>query len=591
MKRKLLVLLGTSCLSLGAVAVAALSFVNSKEAIKADPEEFSITLNADDITDETSFSSHNFLASTDQLHNSVKFKLGSAKRNGDYVEFAGQNNGFIGNHEDSAIYAMKSVDIFFKADNPAYTTRVEWGWKNAGVVSYPYNSNIYAYDDTGYHFNFEDDLPDYFRIVNDDEENDSLFIKKLVITYGDECKSASGYGNPYRSINKLKYKRLVDHWAVVGFANPSDTVADLVFESEIEGLPVTEIGGHAFYFDSDVETVTFTGSNITKVGRYSFYCAPSLTSVDFSSSNVTEIDECAFTSASLLANVEGLENIEVFNDNCLAGTAITSVTFGDNLRALNGTPFYDTDTITSVTFSDLCEPDYIGSGAFNWSQGIETVHIGSKMTQIPDFYMSPIKTYSVGPDPVYFKVDSDGVLYSKHSASTYYLKRIPMGTELTEYVMPDYVDYCLGDVAENCTSLQSVTINNAIYSIGSEAFAGCTNLETVIFEAGSDVHYINNEAFLGCTKLATIELPSCVTNIGNDVFKNCTALTSFTIPHDITSMGCAFAGCSNIAAIYYAGTVEEWNTRPIYKYTGWFDGISATVLTCTDGTIPIEDAD
>ena len=287
----------------------------------------------------------------------------------------------------------------------------------------------------------------------------------------------------------------------------------------------------------------------------------------------------------------GLDLIEVFEDSCLAGTAITSVTFGDNLQELSGSPFYACNDLLSVTFSDLCDP-FITLGAFNWCQGLETVHIGSLMTRVPDFYMAPIKTYTVGPDAVHYKVDENGVLYSKfNQTGDYYLNRIPMGTELTNYVMPEYVVSALSEFAQGCESLQSVTINANVVSIGSDSFKGCINLETVTFADNSHVTTLYSGAFSGCTSLLSITLPDSVTSIYSDAFKNCTGLTSFTLPHGIDTIAPAFEGCSNIATIYYDGTVEEWNTRGIYKYDKWYNGISASVLTCTDDTINIEDAD
>ena len=591
MKKKIILLALGSTLAISTVA-ASLFILNKggdSNALKGTDTEYTITLNADDITTADAYESKTITAYTDQLGNSVDFILGNGKRNGDFVELKGQNSGYFGNRDSSAIYAIRSLDIFFNEDNPATTTRIDWGWKNGGVVSYYYYSNIYSTYPDGYHFVFNNDLPDYFLITNDNEDNDSMMFKKLVITYGNECETQHSYGNPYRTIKKIKYKKIGDdHWVVM---NASDDVTNLVFESEIDGLPVTEVADYAFYIEGDVETVTFTGSNITKVGDYAFYRCSGLTSVDFRSSNVTHIGSYCFTSCSSLTDMKGLDLIEIFEDSSLSGVPITSITLGDNLRELDGSPFFHCDDLASVTFSDVCEPSYISQGAFNWCEGLESVHIGSLMTQVPGFYMCPIKAFTIGPDPVQFKVDAYGVLFCHDSEESYYLQKIPMGTELTSYTLPDYVSSIAPDAAEGCSALQTVTINAVCSSIGSEAFSGCTALTTVNFAAGSTLRYINSKAFDGCSSLATIALPSCVRDIGYHVFRNCTSLTSFTIPHDITSIAPAFSGCSNITTIYYDGTVEEWNTRSIYKYSEWYNGISATVLTCTDDTINIEDAD
>lgn len=596
MKKKVIFISSGAVLASAVIALSCAFFVKGPflKPVKGTETEYTITLEAGDVTSSESFESKDFKAYTDQLHNEVFFTVANVKRNGDYLEFKGESDGYIGNKTTNAIFAMKSVTIFFKeyVAEYAYTTNIKWGWENTGSVSYPYDSNIYTsrYDD-GTKVRFDDDQPDFFKIINDDGDDKPLFIEKLIITYGNDCETQTSHGDPYRNINKLRYKRFGNHWAVMGYANYSDRPGDLVFESEIEGLPVTEISDYAFYYNGAVESVDFGESNITRVGEYSFMSCSMLETVDFRDSNVTTIGLNAFNSCSSLVNAYGLDVVEVFEDDCFAGVGITSVTFGDNLLQLNGSPFYGANSITSVTFSDVCEPTYISSGAFNWCQGIQYVHIGSLMTSIPEFYMSPIKAYTIGADPVEFKVDANGVLYSKHTASTYYLQRIPMGTELTSYTMPDYVDAMLMGCAQNCVSLQSVTLNSNIYSIASQSFDGCTNLQTVNFGSGSTVAILYSSAFKNCSSLTSITLPNTVTDIGADVFKNCTGLTSFTIPHEITEIGNAFEGCSNIATIYYDGTVEEWETRSIYKYSEWYEGISATVLTCTDGTIAIEDAD
>ena len=592
MKKKIILLALGSTLAISTVAASLFIFNkgDNSNALKGTDTEYTITLNADDITTADAYESKTFTAYTDQLHNPVSFDATSVKQNGDYVEFKSQNNGSLGNSSSSAIYAMRSVDFYFYADNPAYTIKVEWGWKIDGTVQYLNSTNIYCYEPDGYHFVFEEEYPDYFRIVNDEvDEEDIMMLKKVVITYGDECETQHSYGYPYKVVNKIKYKRLIDHWTVVGF-DDGESVSDLTFESEIDGLPVTEVGSHAFYFKSAVHTVDFGESNITNIGFNAFYCS-GLTSVDFRDSHVTTLNESCFNTCSSLTDVYGLDLIEVFEDDCFSGSAITSATFGANLRRMNDTPFYGCLSLLTVTFSDACEPSYISQGSFNHSENIETVHIGSLMTQIPEFYNCNIKTFTVGPDPVQFKADAYGVLYSKHTESTYYLQRIPKGTELTSYTVPDDVDYLLLDCARDCVSLQTVTLNEHINSISSAAFRGCTNLATFNFAATNNVTYIYSEAFMGCTSLASITLPSNVKDISSDVFKNCTGLTSFTLPSGIKSIAPAFEGCSNIATIYYDGTVEEWKSSSIYKYSEWYNGISATVLTCTNGPINIEDAD
>lgn len=569
-KRRIMLCSGAAVASLA----VALSFLALNRGVKfADTrgtdETFTITFDADDVTTATSYESKTVVLRTDQLDNPISFDFANVKRNGDYFELKGSSEGSFGNASSSAIYAMQKVELFGKEDNAATTINVQWGWKVDSVVTYPYDADIYTTNEDGAGgYAFDYDSPDYFKMVNDDADGDVILIKKIVVTYGSECKTQTSHGDSYKVINKLKYHRHVDHWEVMGFNDNSDTLADLTFEKTIDGLPVTRIYPYAFYIRGEIESVDFTGSNIVELGSHALY------------------------SCANLATITGLDQIEVFDDDCLDGAQITSITFGDNLDYIGSTILWGADKLTSVTFSDLCEPSYVNSGAFNMCNAIETVHIGSLMTSVPSFAHSyNLKAYSVGPDAVHFKVDANGVLYSKDTDSTYFLKRIPMGTELTNYVVPDYVDEMLTSCAEDCVNLESVTINNEVYVIPSEAFRGCTSLQTVTFEAGSPVNYIYQHAFRDCAALTTINLPSTVRTISSDVFNGCTGLTSFTLPSGLTSIYAAFAGCSNLATLNYDGTKSDWGTKVTYKQPEWYDGVAATVLTCTDDTIALVDAD
>lgn len=101
----------------------------------------------------------------------------------------------------------------------------------------------------------------------------------------------------------------------------------------------------------------------------------------------------------------------------------------------------------------------------------------------------------------------------------------------------------------NCFSLTSITIPNAITSIGSSAFYSCYSLTSITIPDG--VTSIGNYTFSGCNSLASITLPNTVTTIAGYAFDNCSSLTSITIPSTVTRIvgGSAFHNCYSLTLI------------------------------------------
>ena len=89
----------------------------------------------------------------------------------------------------------------------------------------------------------------------------------------------------------------------------------------------------------------------------------------------------------------------------------------------------------------------------------------------------------------------------------------------------------------NVTIPASVYYNNYTYpvtSLGTSAFEGCTNLQSVTLP--NSITVINTDAFYGCVKLGSVNLPEGLTAINLRAFYNCN-LSSVTIPSTVTSIG------------------------------------------------------
>ena len=84
---------------------------------------------------------------------------------------------------------------------------------------------------------------------------------------------------------------------------------------------------------------------------------------------------------------------------------------------------------------------------------------------------------------------------------------IPEGTkEISQYVFSG-------------KGMTSVEFPDSFECIGARAFAGCSNLEKIVF--GKNIRIIGEEAFLNCKKLNTVVVPDKTIRIFDDAFEGC----------------------------------------------------------------------
>ena len=153
---------------------------------------------------------------------------------------------------------------------------------------------------------------------------------------------------------------------------------------------------------------------------------------------------------------------------------------------------------------------------------------------------------------------------------------------ITGIIIADSVFSIGGNAFSGCTNLTKIKLPSSLKTIGPWTFFECKKLTSLTIPA--NVTSIGNAAFRGCEKLGSITIPNKVTTIGNGAFVQCNALKSITIPNSVTTIGenafgfCsslttvtigsgvtkfgwdAFNGCSSLKNIFFRGTKEKWST-------------------------------
>lgn len=117
----------------------------------------------------------------------------------------------------------------------------------------------------------------------------------------------------------------------------------------------------------------------------------------------------------------------------------------------------------------------------------------------------------------------------------------------------------------------SININFPIKGIAEYAFSSCTDVETIVFSADTNLQYVCDYAFQNCSGLTEIVFPDTVVRMGYGILSDSTKLNSITIP---------FVGATKDDPINnYLGYIFESET-PNYMYNlRRIDILGGTVLT------------
>lgn len=256
---------------------------------------------------------------------------------------------------------------------------------------------------------------------------------------------------------------------------------------------------------------------------------------------------------------------------------IPSTYQGKPVTMIGDSAFSRCGNITSVTIPDGVIA--IGNSAFSYCSNLKEI-------RIPDSVME------LGEN-VFFNCDS-----------------------LTSITLPNSLRYTTMKTFGDCPNLKSIFIPSGANGIIPGTFWGCSNLETITVAEGhpfyksvgnclidtatktliagcktsviptdGSVLRIGELAFAGCTNLTSIVIPEGVLTIERMAFLECT-FENITLPCSLGIIDQAFLGCM-LKSITYPGTKHHFKTRPrssVFISEMLMEN-PAFVIHCTDGDI------
>ncbi|MGN0523881.1 MAG: leucine-rich repeat protein [Eubacterium sp.] len=262
-----------------------------------------------------------------------------------------------------------------------------------------------------------------------------------------------------------------DVYHVTGYVLPS--LSDAVIESEIDGIPVTEISSMAFVGCYTIKSVVIPGS-VKLIDYYAFYNCAKLESVVFN---------------------EGLEKIksDAFNN-----TKIESIHLPSTVSSVNVYAFHRSSKLSAITVAE--ENAYY--------KAIDNVLYTKDGTKL--VLSAPAKTGSL--------TVPDGVTSIGEMAVAY--------SQLSSVTLPDSVETIGAYAFIDCSNLENIDLGQGLKTIWERAFS--SDMKLISIELPDTLVTIGNGAFR-YSGIYSVNIPSSVTKIYTNAFSGCDNLQAAVI--------------------------------------------------------------
>ena len=142
------------------------------------------------------------------------------------------------------------------------------------------------------------------------------------------------------------------------------------------------------------------------------------------------------------------------------------------------------------------------------------------------------------------------------------------GSEVLRVNIPVSVTSIGSYAFAQCTNMNDIELPGSVTTIGDYAFIGCTGLTAVTIPAGTSV--VSAHAFSGCTNLSTLYIHDEVTAIERGAFYNCPltkvycrATTPPAIDHENT-----FSNAADATLYVPVGKKADYEAAPYWQYFG-----------------------
>ena len=349
------------------------------------------------------------------------------------------------------------------------------------------------------------------------------------------------------------------------------------------------------------EDGTLTISGEGEMDAYDYFSAPTPWA-DLLSEIITIVIEDGVTSIS--------------EDAFYRADQLTDVTIPDSVLTIGESAFSRCDKLAEITIPDGVVT--VGDSAFYSCRSLASVSVGKSVENLGQETFSDCNVISdiwVDPENEYY-TSEDGVLFDKEMTT---LIRYVVGKPVTDYKIPKGVETIEENAFYGGRILKNLMIPSSVNSIGMNALAFMTALESIQVDAKNkaytsddgvlydkemtcliaypamkddysyvipdSVKIIEERAFDFCDDLVELTIPEGLESIGRSAFLSCSRIRRIELPDSVTDLGpMAFMFCDDLSEIRLSNSLSEIKYCT-FEYCGSLESITipASVTTIAWG--------
>ncbi len=396
-------------------------------------------------------------------------------------------------------------------------------------------------------------FPDSVNKYGQEILKDALALEELTVGggYAENQSYKTFYIGNGSALRKLTLNEGITAIDPRGFANFDHYHGKVCGFTKLESVSFPEslktIGYDAF-INSGITSVNIAGS-LTSIDHSAFANCTKLQNVSIDASNAT-IKYDAFANTPSLQHM-ALVGIKTLEGSALRNCGMRSIELAEGLTSVGNGAFYNCKNLKAIVFPDSVTK--YGQEILESALTLEELTVGGGYAENQSY-----KTFYIGNGSALKKlVLNEGITaIDPRGFANYdvYLNKTYGFTQLESVSFPESLNF-IGYEAFINSGITSLSISGSLTSIGDNAFANCTKLQSVSIDASSAT--IKQYAFANTPSMLHMALVGIKT-LENSALRNC-GMRSIELAEGLTSVGNgAFYNCKNLKAIVFPDSVTKY---------------------------------